>query len=229
MPGPQDLETTNSETKQERTYLLKLRHLGEVLRHPFILFVIGATTTSLLIPYLNAKVNHNQLLQEARLKKAVEIADRNTEFNSKFNTLKTLLESFHNRSVRLQLSPAEFSVAHSKFIDDFNRRYLELDERTWWWYSAIEREAAVLQLISPTELQALDAEFKEYAKNLNDSFNILRPLWQALTSREYKPDDKRSTDKVDAIIADVNRQIGVLFEARNTLVQRIARHFGAPQ
>jgi heme exporter protein D len=77
-----------------------LRELLEILRHPFVLLIIGATMTSLIVPYLNSKINRNQLLQEARLKKAVEIREHNTEFSSKLNALKTMLETFHNMNVR---------------------------------------------------------------------------------------------------------------------------------
>src|SRR6185436_1505816 len=45
----------------------------EILRHPLVLLIIGATITSLLFPYLNSRVNRNELLQEAKLKKASEI------------------------------------------------------------------------------------------------------------------------------------------------------------
>src|SRR5215207_1758689 len=90
-----------------------IKEVSAILKHPLVLLVIGATITSLLVPYLNAKVNRNEILQEARLKKAIEIGEHNTEFNSKFNTLKTMLESFHRRSVSLQLKPSEFKEAQS--------------------------------------------------------------------------------------------------------------------
>ena len=205
-----------------------IKQVLEILKHPLALLVIGATITSLLVPYLNAKVNRNEILQEARLKKAIEIGEHNTEFNSKFNTLKTILESFHRRSVRLQLKPSEFREAQSKFLDEFSRRYLDLDEKAWWWYPALQREASVLRLTSRSELQTLDTELKEYGDNLNKSFDILRPLWQALTSSDYNPNDKEYTDKVDKIIKDVNDEktgLPALFQARNILIERIAGHF----
>lgn len=206
-----------------------LRLLVEILKHPFVLLVIGATVTSLLVPYLNSKVTRNQLSQEARLKKAIEIGDHNMEFNSKFNALKTMLESFHRRSVRLKLEAPEFREAHSRFVDDFSKRYLDLDEKAWWWYPALEREASVLRLISTSELQQMDSELADYGNNLNQSFNLLRPLWQELTSHNYNPGDKNSIDKVEGIITDVKKDLPSTFEARNKLIERIAGHFSTPQ
>jgi len=201
-----------------------LRQVAEVLRHPFVLFLIGAVTTSLLVPSLNSKINRNQLLQEARLKKAMEIGNHNTQFNSKFNTLKTMLESFHNQNLRLRLEPAELREAQLKFRNDFTKRYLELDEVAWWWHPDLEREASVLGLIPTDELQALDVDVREYGSNMNKSFNILRPLWQALTSRDYNPNDVKSTDKIKQIVSDT-QALGPLFDERGILIGRITKHF----
>jgi hypothetical protein len=217
----------NKESKPPSAQTIRL--LVEIPKHPFVLLVLGAIITSLLIPYLNSKVTRSQLLQEARLKKATEIGDRNMEFSSKFNALKTMLESFHRRSVRLRLPPSEFKETHSRFVDDFYKRYLELDEKAWWWYPAVEREASVLHLVSETEQQTLSTDCKAYGDNLNESFNILRPLWQAMTSNDYNPSDKNSAEKVEKIIKEANDQLPKLFQARNDLMERIARHFSAPQ
>jgi hypothetical protein len=220
------------QTAKESESPSTIRLVLDILKHPLVLLVIGATITSLLVPYLNAKVNRNEILQAARLKKAIEIGEHNTEFNSKFNTLKTMLESFHRRSVRLQLKPSEFRETKSKFLDEFSRRYLDLDEKAWWWYPALEREASVLHLTSKSELQALDTELNEYGDNLNKSFGILRPLWQALTSYEYNPDDKEYTNKVDKIIEavnDPNNGLSPLFQSRNILIEKIAGHFTSAQ
>jgi len=201
-----------------------LTQVTEVLRHPFVLFIIGVVTSSLLVPYLNSKINRNQLLQEARLKKAIEIGNHNTEFNSKFNALRTMLESFHNQNVRLRLEPAEFRQAQLKFRDDFTKRYLELDEVAWWWHPDLEREASVLGLIPTDELQALDVDLKEYGNNVNKSFPILKPLWQELTSRDYNPNDVKSIDKIKTIVAET-KALDPLFDERRILIGRITKHF----
>lgn len=204
------------------------KQIAEVLRHPFVLLAIGAVTTSLLVPYLNSKINRSQLLREARLNRAIEIGKRNTEFNSKFNALKTMLESFHNQNVRLVLQPSELRAAQLKFRDDFSKRYLELDETAWWWYSDLEKEASVLDLIPPNELQALDIDLEKYGDNLHRHFEVLKPLWQVLTSQDYNPNDQTSRDKVEQIIKDVNKG-GPLFQDRSDLIERITRHFTSIQ
>jgi len=207
----------------------KIRLLVEIPKHPFVLLVVGAIITSLLVPYLNSKVTRSQLLQEAKLKKAIEIGDHNMEFNSKFNALKTMLESFHNRSVRLQLPPSEFRATHSRFVDDFYRRYVELDEKAWWWYPALEREASVLHLLSDTERQTLSTECKIYHDNLIASFEVLKPLWVALTSHDYNPTDKDSDKKVEEIIKGVNKDLPPLFQERDMAIEKIAKHFVSAQ
>ena len=86
-------------SRNEQTQKGKARSSGtllEILRHPLALLIIGATITSLLVPYLNSRVNRNELLQEAKLKKASEIREHVIEFNSELNALETMLELFHN-------------------------------------------------------------------------------------------------------------------------------------
>lgn len=50
-----------------------------VLRHPLLLLVIGSVIGSFLIPWISQKTDRNRVLREARLKKAVEIVNNNTE------------------------------------------------------------------------------------------------------------------------------------------------------
>ncbi|HEX8000184.1 MAG TPA: hypothetical protein VF528_17480 [Pyrinomonadaceae bacterium] len=201
-----------------------VRHLARTLKHPLFLLIIGATITSLLVPYLNSKVNRNRMLQEARQKKALEIVNRNTEFNIKLNALKTMMESFHNQNVRLQLQPSELREAQLKFRDDFNKRYLELDESAWWWHSNIARESSILALIPTDALPVLDSELKEYAANVSRSVGSLRPFWQKLTSSDYNPNDEKSREEVKKILADAGKE-GYLFGERNSIIEKITRHY----
>jgi len=197
----------------------------EILRHPLVLLIIGATITSLLFPYLNSRVNRNELLQEAKLKKASEIRGHVIEFNSELNALETMLELFHNMNVRLQLKPAEFRQAQLRFVDDFSKRYLDFDEKAWWWYSGLEGELSSLRQTSSGELQTLDNEFVEYGENVGKSKEVLKPLWVALTSADYSPNDLESRKKVDEIIAKVQKELPPLHQARNILAERMAGHF----
>ncbi len=206
-----------------------LKQLAEVLNHPFVLLVIGAITTSLLVPYLNSKMNRSQLLREARLRRAIEIGTHNTEFNSKLNALKTMLESFHRQNVRLQLQPAELRAAQLRFRDDFTKRYLELDEKAWWWYSDLQREAAILGLTSTRDPETLRDALEKYARNANQSVSTLRPLWQALTSQDYNPNDQASRDRVERIITDANNGLPSLFQERTHLIEEVTRYFTSLQ
>ena len=214
-------------SRNEQTQKGKARSSGtllEILRHPLALLIIGATITSLLVPYLNSRVNRNELLQEAKLKKASEIREHVIEFNSELNALETMLELFHNMNVRLQLKPAEFRQAQLKFVDDFSRRYLDFDEKAWWWYSGLEGELSALRQTSNSELQTLHTEFAEYGENIGKSKEALKPLWVALTSADYSPNDLESRKKVETI-AKVQKELPPLHQARNMLVEKMAGHF----
>jgi hypothetical protein len=210
---------------KRHTAVNPLKNVTEALKHPLFLLIVGALMTSLLIPYLNDQFSRNRVRQETSLKKVLEIGLHNTEFNSELNTLKTMMQSFHNQNVRLQLQPDELREAQKNFRKDFNTRYLALDEKAWYWYWDLGREAEVLNLISPNELKMLDADLNEYGANVTKSVEAMRPLWRALTSHDYNPNDKEYRAKFDKMLDDVNVELSPLFEIRKRLVESISKHF----
>jgi hypothetical protein len=210
---------------KQYTSVNPLKNLTEALKHPLFLLIVGALITSLLIPYLNDQFNRTRVRQETSLRKVLEIGLHNTEFNSELNTLKTMMQSFHSQNVRLQLQPDELKEAQRNFRDDFNARYLALDEKAWYWYWDLGREAEVLNLISPNKLQMLDADLNKYGANVTKSIEAMRPLWRALTSHDYNPNDKEYREKFDKMLNEVNVELSPLFETRKALVESISKHF----
>jgi hypothetical protein len=207
------------------TVVNPLKNATKALKHPLFLLIVGAIITSLLIPYLNDQFSRNRVRQETSLKKVLEIGLHNTEFISELNTLKTMMKSFHSQNVRMQLQPDELKEAQKNFRKDFNTRYLALDEKAWYWYWDLGREADVLDLISPKELQVLNADLNEYGANVTKSVEAMRPLWRALTSHEYNPNDKEYREEFDKKVSAVEAELSPLFETRKELVERISKHF----
>ena len=73
-----------------------------ILRHPLFLLVVGSVIGSFLIPWISQKTDRNRVLREARLKKAVEIVNHNTETISQLNAMVTRLGIFHKDNIRLK-------------------------------------------------------------------------------------------------------------------------------
>lgn len=207
------------------------QQFAEALKHPFAILMSGALITYLLVPYLNAEINYKQLLRETKLKKAIEIGDHNREFNSTFNGLLTMLSQFHNDTARLRLNPSELRAAKLNFRNDFERKYLDFDEKAWWWYTDLEREASVLDLVPSSELTQLKSETREYGQNVVKTKNILQVLWETMIADDYDPNNEESKKKVDDIIVGLRNQQGglpALSRERNELIKKITKHFTIP-
>jgi hypothetical protein len=199
--------------------------LSDSLRHPLVLLLVGSLLTALVIPYINARSNRANLIREARLKKAIEIINRSSEFNSQLNSLGTALGVFHFDNVRAKTPLPECREAQKTLNMDMNARYLEFEKRSWWWYGDLLQEAVVLELASPTDLQRLGTDVNEYGANVGQSVGTLSDLWHALVSPDYDPNDK----KISKLIDDTNQKLADLFESRRKLTERLVQHFTTEQ
>jgi hypothetical protein len=199
-----------------------VRVVIDSLGHPLTLLFLGGLLTYIIAPIVVGKINERKLLQETKQKKAMEIWSHNTEFNSKLNALKTQLQSYHSQNVRLQLDPPELKEAQKEFRRDFNRRYLELDEMAWWWYRTVQREANSSALVPRNQLPRVNADLDKYGENVNTSIGLLRPMWRALTSRDYHPDDQKTKTDFEALQKAADQQMPALFEERSRIIEEVA-------
>src|SRR5205823_7926315 len=68
-------------------------------RHPLTLSIIGAILGSLLIPWVAGRANKQAVLEETRVKQAVEIMTTANSVNVMLNKLNTEFESFEKDSL----------------------------------------------------------------------------------------------------------------------------------
>ena len=116
----------NSEEKRESW----IRYVLTVVAAP----VLIAALSSYVIPRIIEQSNRTEQLRSARLKKALEIGDRNKDFNGKLNLLKTRMNMFVNLNARARFSTSELREAQRAFQKEYTADYLELDKQAWWWY-----------------------------------------------------------------------------------------------
>ena len=193
------------------------------LGHPLLLLILGSLLTYVIAPVILDRINDRKLRDEARQRKALEVWQHNTEFNSKLNALKTMLESYHNQNVRFQLAPADLLEAQKEFRREFTKRYLELDEMAWWWYRDLQREMNALHLVPKDQLPRLNTDLDKYGANVNESVGLLRPLWQTLTSHEYQPTDEKTKAKFEQLRQNAERDLPRLFNERSELIQDVTQ------
>lgn len=206
-----------------------LRVVVDSLGHPLSLLILGGLLTYIVAPIIVNDINARKLIQERKQTKAHEIWDHDTEFNSKLNALKTMLSSYHNQNVRLQLPPDDLREAQKEFRRNFNQRYLELDEMAWWWYRTVQKEARDPSLVPPGQLPRLESDLNEYGTNINQSIGLLRPIWRALTSHDYRPDDDKSRAEFEALEKAADAQLPNLFEERAKLIEDVTTIVTTPK
>jgi hypothetical protein len=199
------------------------------LGHPLSLLILGSLLTYVIAPIILDRINERRLRYEAKQRKALEVWQHNTEFNSKLNALKTMLESYHNQNVRFQLAPADLNEAQKEFRQDFTKRYLELDEMAWWWYRDLQREMNILNLVPKDQLPRLNADLDKYGANVNESVGLLKPLWQTITSREYQPNDEKTKAKFEQLRQTAEHDLPRLFNERSELIQDVTQIINEPE
>ncbi|MDQ1612451.1 MAG: hypothetical protein QOG00_2382 [Pyrinomonadaceae bacterium] len=198
-----------------------VRVIIDGMGHPLVLLIIGSLLTYIVAPMLIDTINEKKLKQEARQQQALGIWKHNTEFNSKLNALKTMLESYHNQNVRFQLGADDLAEAQKEFRREFTRRYLELDEIAWWWYRDLERELIDLKIVPENQVARLDADLNLYGENVNKSVALLRPIWQALTSREYQPADEKTQTRFTELRNKADAELPRLFNERSDIIRDV--------
>lgn len=207
---------------------LKLRLSFEFLRHPLFLLIIGSVIGSLLIPYFGERATKKKVLQEARLRKAVDIIDTNTRTVSQLNSLATRVAMFHENNIRLQPSPAELKVSREKLIEDMDARYLEFEKIGWWWYRDLNDEAVILHIVPPSGSDQLREHINSYGNNMLETTNALKLLWHPCISADYDYKGKRG-EEISAIKKNMDARLQELFNQRNAIVNQLVTDFTATQ
>lgn len=201
---------------------------------------LGAAATALLIPTLLLFLstyfipqmieasNKTEALRVSRLKKALDIGEGNKEFKSRLNVLKTRMQSFIGQNTRGHLSGAQFREAQKNFQQSYTSDYLELDRMAWWWYWDLEREAQIFDLLSWEELKTLHDVLLKYAENIETSVKAISPLWEHLSSSDYRVDNK-GQEQIKKLEQDMIPTLDALSEERMQLVKEMSALFAQSQ
>jgi hypothetical protein len=185
---------------------------------------VGSVLSALVIPGIVSDSGEIESLREARLKTALRFGERNEEFVSKLNGLKTLMISFDEQNVRMKLPPAKLREAQDHFRNEYTERYLALDSTAWWWYWDVEREARIFSWLSPAELDSLHQQILEYGNSVVASKAATDPLWQYLSSKDYSL-SPASRKQVSDLAAAMNTALMKTKDERENHVYNISQLF----
>lgn len=188
--------------------------------------VLGLST--IFIPGIIDDSNRTEALRTARLKKSMEVGDRNTEFTSKVHVLKTRMQMFNSQNVRRKLSLNQLREAQKQFQEKYTEQYIALDGVAWWWHWDLKREAQAFNLLSPKESESMHKLIENYGNNAAACVGALAPLWHHLSSSEYNL-GANSQKKIKAFEATMDSSLTSLGSERLLVVNEMARMLAQSQ
>lgn len=197
----------------------------ELLKHPLVLLIVGSIIGSILIPKISEKSSRTKALQDARLRKAVEIVDNNTRTVSQLNALRTRLGMFHTDNLRLKPPAARLKELQDKLREEMNNQYLEFERTGWWWYRDLNDEAVILEIVPPTGSEKLREHVNAYHANIIQTVTALNEMWHPCIDSAYDYKDGRVTQIQDK----VSKEWDDLLKARNKAVNDLVADFTRPQ
>lgn len=206
----------------------------------FLLAAGGSLVTLLLVPglllvfsnYFIPKMleesNRRETARATRLKKAYDIGERNNEFNSRLNALKTRMDLFNSQNTRGRLSAAQVREAQRTFQAQHTADYLDLDRMAWWWYWDFKRDAQIFDLLSKEELDVLHNLITKYGENTGQSVGAISPTWEHLSSANYRL-DTTSQKHLEGHYKEMITKMDTLAKERSELVNSMAKIFAQTQ
>jgi hypothetical protein len=194
------------------------KKVDRFFRHPLTLSVIGALLGSLLIPWVAGQANKRAVLEETRIKQAVEIMTMGNSINAMLNKIATEFETFEGDS------PSTIPLEdYSKRRDELQRRiyplYADFNSVGWWWTWNTYNQARILHLISPGKLEQLANYNSTYNDNLIQTVRLLHEPWHTYLSDDQKV--RQDTDK-KPMMEELRKSLDDLRQKRDVLTQNMA-------
>jgi hypothetical protein len=185
-----------------------------LLRHPLTIVAVTTVLSSFVIPLLA----HRSDVRQQRLRRALDILDRDMEVNRRLNSLLTTLEIFHKDNSGVAARLGDYRQEQRELRKTMAARYVEFDNVAWWWYQRLPTEASILGLTSPAETARVTDLMRRYEANLVKNTQVLNDLWNAFLREEYRPTDTRNTE----LMTETRKQLEELAGQRMRLVQALA-------
>jgi hypothetical protein len=156
-------------------------------KHPLVVLLAATLLGSVLIPYVNARIDREKRRRELKSERATQILRSARDIERKLNLVFTEFENFYKDQVATgditKPSTVAFRGQVYKLYEDFNRD-------AWWWHWQIQEEAEVLGLIDGESLAQLKRSVEAYNTSLVSSTREVDRVWAALlrTPRSERPE-----------------------------------------
>jgi hypothetical protein len=145
-----------------------------------VVALMTAVLALIVVPRIASKLDAEKQLRAQRLKVATEFLAHNTETEVDLNSLLTTLVLFdkdNNAGLSKRNEYKEYQRSMRKQVD---AQYQKIDQKMWWWYWELPMQARVSNVISASELTAVENLNRQYGENLVQATDLINEVWAAL-------------------------------------------------
>jgi|ERR1039458_2920483 hypothetical protein len=189
------------------------------LRHPVTVLVFGSFLSATVIPWISARMNDRQLINDARLQLCKDILQKSIQSDQMINSMNTSVNMFlkaQSFARSAAMAEREQEAERSK-IDE---QYHEFDKMAWWWYPSLPTEAKLLRIEvkSPREVADL---LDLYHKELEAATEVLNGIWDRCVRQTCKASDPAIQD----MLHEANGKLRTLQTERYTVTGKLVLLF----
>jgi hypothetical protein len=173
------------------------------LKHPMVVLIVGTALGSVVIPYLNARIDNQRRLAELKSQRAALVLQSAGEVDRLLNLLLTEFGTFRKDQIATNsATPAAKEALRTRVYDV----YREFDRRAWWWHWQTLEEAPVLNLVTDEGFAKLDAGVRCYHQALLASAGALDPLWSEFIRKKSNTYSTNAKEMVEEAALTLRKQ-----------------------
>jgi hypothetical protein len=157
------------------------------LRHPLTVLIFGSVLSATVIPWISARLNDRQLINDARLQLCKDILQKSMQNNQMLNSMNTSVNLFL-KAKSFAVSAATAQREQDAELSKIDEQYHEFDKVAWWWYPGLPTEAKLLRIeVNPNA--DLQQQLKLYNEKLVAATDVLNGIWDLCVRQTCKASD----------------------------------------
>jgi hypothetical protein len=187
---------------------------AEWSKHPLVVLLFATLLGSVLIPFVNTRIERDRRLHELKSQRSREILQTSRDIDRKLTLVCTEFINFH-KDKHASLSAA--AQARESLRTRVYRLYEDFNRDAWWWHWQLLEESSILGLVDDASHPQLEQSVRDYHKALVASADALDPVWAAL----LREPDSRKPKEVGRVIEDAMSRIRQLADQRRQSVREM--------
>lgn len=146
----------------------------EISKHPLVLLTVATLLGSVLVPYVNARIDRERQRRELKTQRAIAILQSAFNVDRRLNLILTEFANFDKDRVT---AGATTSASKEALRSRVYTLYEDFNRDAWWWHWQVLEEAKILGLVDDLSRAQLDQAVSRYHDALVASTAELDPVW----------------------------------------------------